>query len=334
MRRVCFCLAMILAVLCFSAPAVHAETEMPEITYGVPLEINTEYQKHLYPYVVHGKAANWYLAKADIDEFGLEAMCEGLSGTMEALEADYADARDALSGYLTEEIPVIRICTDFCDHAAISREAGAYFNGRSNFIKVFHSWTMAKAALLHEYVHYLTFPCANTSIRFGFWAEGIAEYVSVFVCRNRMFRLASMEIPEEVRTEMQAAGVLDPVDGTADEILTYLVTAQLYLRGDAVGTSYYAVANETIERTEAIQQNPEPNQLSYFEAASMVAYLVETYGEDTVFSHWDSDPADFETIFGLGFPELYQAWAAWNTRQCEAAGIDIENLPSSPIPAS
>lgn len=334
MRRICFFLALILAALCLSAPAVHAEAEMPETTYGVPLEINTEYQKHLYPYVVHGEAANWYLAKADIDEFGLEAMCEGISGTMEALEADYADARDALSGYLAEEIPVIRICTDFCDHAAVSQEAGAYFNGRSVFIKVFHSWTMAKASLLHEYVHYLTFPCANTSIRFGFWAEGIAEYVSVFVCRNRMFRLASMEIPEEVRAEMQAAGVLDPTDGTADEKLTYLVTAQLYLRGDAVGTSYYAVANETIERTEAIQQNPEPNQLSYFEAASMVAYLVETYGEDTVFSHWDSDPADFEAIFGLGFPELYQAWAVWNARQCEEAGIDIENLPSSPIPAS
>ena len=35
MRRICFFLAMILAALCFSAPAVHAEAEMPELGFDL-----------------------------------------------------------------------------------------------------------------------------------------------------------------------------------------------------------------------------------------------------------------------------------------------------------
>ena len=173
-------------------------------------------------------------------------------------------------------------------------------------------------------MHYLTFRCAKTAIRFGFWSEGIADYVSVFLCRNRLFRSAGREASEEVIAEARDRGVLDPVDGTIDEKPGYYLTAEQYIRGDAVGAVYYAVLNKTIIRTEKIQQNPKPDELSYFEAACMVAYLAEAHGNDFVFSHWDSDPEHSEDVFGQSFPELYQAWTAWNTDMCRQLGLKTD----------
>ena len=155
MKKIRVCLAVILAAACcLSVTAVYGEAEL---TYGVALETNREYKSELYPYVVHGETASWFLALADIEEYGLEAMCEGLARTMENMEADLADAREVLADYLIDDVPVVRICTDFCDHAAMAQEAAAYYNGARNIIKLFHSWDLGQESLLHEYVHYLTF---------------------------------------------------------------------------------------------------------------------------------------------------------------------------------
>jgi hypothetical protein len=318
MKKIRVWMAMILAaVCCISAAAGSGEAEL---TYGVALETNTGYKADLYPYVVHGETADWYLAKADIEALGLEAMCEGLAQTMENMEADLADAREVLADYLNDEIPVVRICTDFCDHAAISQEAGAYYNRGRNIIKLFHSWDMGQESLLHEYVHYLTFRCAKTTIRFGFWSEGIAEYTAMLRCRNRMRLSALARYPEEMMQEARNRNILD-TDGTVSLERLYLMAAEQILQGRLIGEKYSAVSNEIITRTEEIQQNPQPDQLSYEEAGSMMLWLAETYGEDFILSRWDSDPEQFEEIFGKGFPELYREWAAWNGARCEELGI-------------
>lgn len=308
-------------ILCVSSAVACAE-EKP--VCGIALETNADYRTDLYSYVVRGESAIWYIAEADIEKFGLEYLCTGLSGTMEDLELDFADARNVLSGYLADDIPAVKICTDFCDHAAFSEYNAAYYNGTGNFIKTFHSWDAAKGYLLHEYVHYLTFTCARTPIRFGFWSEGIADYVARFICPDRMTFSTHQELPEEAVRMAQGKGVLDPVDGTVNAKRAYLYSAEMFHLGAAVGTEYYAVSNNMIQRTEQIQQNPRPDELSYYEAACMVAYLAEIYGEDYVFSHWNSDPGHFQDIFSQSFPDLYRAWAAWNTLQCGRLGIITE----------
>ena len=55
----------------------------------------------------------------------------------------------------------------------------------------------------------------------------------------------------------------------------------------------------------------------------MVAYLVETYGKDTVFRNWNLDPDLMDTVFGKTFPELYRDWSVWNEEQCRLLGIII-----------
>ena len=93
--------------------------------------------------------------------------------------------------------------------------------------------------------------------------------------------------------------------------------------GGLVGVSYYAVMNQTIVRTDEIEKNLKPEELSTFEASGMIAYLVEAYGRDTTFANWNSDPNAMETVFGKPFSELYREWAAWNTEQCRIMGIQF-----------
>lgn len=106
-----------------------------------------------YPYMVHTKSATWYLAADDIALLGEDAFYEGLYATLEDAEADMQDAREALKGYIPDEIAAIDIYTDFCGKAGIAATASAYYNGSRNFIKLFNGWEIARISLLHEYVH-------------------------------------------------------------------------------------------------------------------------------------------------------------------------------------
>ena len=311
---------LLTAALCFTAVVSIGENEAGA---GIRAEINHEYRPDLYPYVIHTESAVWYLSQADIDLMGMDAMLDGLAAVLKNQEADFADARNALEGY-TGEIPPVVICTDFSGHAEISKTTSAYYNSVSNFVKVFHDWKHCSAALLHEYVHYLTFACTETPIRPGFWAEGVAEYVSRIVCRNRLSRAVNMGAADEEIAFFREKGAWDSEEECIDEKILYFAVAELYRKGYIIGQSYFAVSNETIERTEKIQQAPKPDQLSMQEAASMIAYLVETYGKEAVFSSWNTNPEKTEDIFGKNFGDIYADWAVWNTNQCGQADITIE----------
>lgn len=318
MRMIRSLTALVLAAALFlSLPAGFCEGESP---YSFVLENNQEYRTDLYPYVIHGESAWWYLSAADIEMMGLDAMCRSLDELTGDLEADFADAREALAPYLNEVPPVV-ICTDFSGHAQVSQTASAYYNSLSNFIKVFHNWTSVKASLKHEYVHYLTFACAKVPITSGFWAEGVAEYITRIAGQSRLSRSVNMGLSEEETSFYRKKGAWDDEADCLDERILYYALAQLCIRGDAMGMPYYAVCNEMIDRTEKIQQDPKPYQLSFYEAASMIAWLVEQYGEETVFACWNLDAEKTEEYFGEPFSMLYAGWAEWNTRKCDELGL-------------
>ena len=151
---------------------------------GYTIENNQRDNKATYPYVLRTDSSTWYLSGEDISLLGEEDYYAGLAEILNDLEQDFSDARDALTGYIQEEIPPVDIYTDFSGRAGISEVAGAYYNERSNFIKLFSGWDMAKESLLHEYVHYLTMHCSEAPPSEGFWAEGIAEYIS----KNKIYQ--------------------------------------------------------------------------------------------------------------------------------------------------
>ena len=267
--------------------------------------------------------ATWYLAKADIELLGEDAYYEGLYAILDEVEADLADAREALKGYIPDEIAPIDIYTDFCGKAGIAANASAYYNGRGNFIKLFNGWKIARISLQHEYVHYLTMHCAQNPTRFGFWAEGIAEYVSNFICKNRLARSENMGFEIAGYPQVMWDLSWNEEENCIDPLKLSYGLGAIAANGGLAGVSYYAVMNETIVRTDEMEKNLKPSELSMFEASGMIAYLVDTYGRDTTFANWNIDPNAMEAVFGKSFSELYRDWAAWNAEQCRIMGMQF-----------
>lgn len=287
------------------------------------IEDNPGENRTLYPYMVHTPSATWYLAAEDIELLGEDAYYEGLYAILENQEQDFADAREILKGLIPEEIPPVDIYTDFCGNASLSETAGAYYNRQRNFIKLFSDWSVSALSLLHEYVHYLSVHCVEQPVTSGFYAEGLAEYVSKIACKNRMsrsVRTASAYSAEEIAF-YSSHGFWDEVEGCVDLEKYYYGYAGQIAMGILVGDMYFSVRDIKEERTEEVQQNPTIWNVSHYEAACILAYLIDTYSKDTVFHNLSTSPDDFEFVFGEPFSEIYQNWIAWNADKCAELSV-------------
>lgn len=308
-----------LALLMLTALAACGSPSRPKI------EENRGENAETYPFVVHTKSAVWYLAAEDIAMMGEDAFYEGLYAILENQEQDFADARKALKGFIDEEIPPVEICTDFCGKAEASALYGAYYHKTRNFIKLFDGWDMAKTTLLHEYVHYLTIHCTQQPATIGFYAEGVANYISAIVCENRMARSVNFGCGEQELAIFKAGGAWDESEDCLDLPKYFFGTAQVYTMGAMNGMDYYSVSDIMEPRTEPLA-SPLIWHVSHAEAACIMAYLVETYGRDTVLQNLSSAPEDFEAVYGLPFPEVYQKWMVWNTQKCAELGLNFDNV--------
>lgn len=286
------------------------------------LEKNTRDDAETYPYVVHTASATWYLAAADIALMGEDAFYEGFYKLLENQEADFADAREALKGYIDEEIPPIEIRTDFSGRAEASQIYGAYYHQNRNYIKLFRGWDVAAFALLHEYVHYLTVHCTSTPATRGFYAEAVANYLPMIVCHSRMVRSVNCAQKEEDLAFYQSKGAWDESEDCLDPQKFMFGTATMYALGGMIGYEYYSVS-DVMELRTAPLADPLIWHVSHFEAGCLMAYLVETYGKDTVFKSLSTAPEDFESVYGVSFDEVYQRWEVWNLQKCEELGLTV-----------
>ena len=314
MKRI---LAFLLAIL-FSLPAICCAEQTK-----YQKEENTGWNKDSRPYIIRTPFAVWYISKADIELLGEDAYYQGLYAILDDAEADFADARAALKGFIPDEIQPINIYTDFCNKAEASKTSDAFYRELGNYIKLFNGWNTARIALLHEYVHYLTMHCAQSRTQFGFWAEGIAEYVANFVCKNRLGRSENMGFEIAGYPQVMWNQSWDEAENSIDPRKLNIGLGALAANGGLVGLRYYAVKNETLERTEEMDKNLKPEDLSLCEASGMIAYLVDVYGKNIVFNNWSIDPDAMETVFDKPFSELYLEWTEWNAEQCRIMGIQF-----------
>ena len=285
--------------------------------------LNDNERKDTYPYVVRTENAAWYLAGADIELMGEEAFYKGLEDILLYTEADMTDARKALTGRIWEDVPPVEIRTDFCGKAEISQDAGAYYNGLANMIKLFHSWDMAKFSLLHEYVHYLTIHCAEKKTMHYFYIETVAEYVSKFVCENRMIR--SIDFSNSDQPELNAlAEIWDDFDQVKYRNAC-LSESDAFARGLYDERPFSCVGQYTTVRKADKRLPDHLHELSYAEADSMALYLIGTGGEEKYLDHWDVvDEDKLAGLYGFTVEELLVAWSAWNAEQCEKLGLRME----------
>ena len=297
-----------------------AETAVLRTVGGYAVVANEGQRKDEYPYMLQTENSVWYLASADLELMGEEAFYAGLEDMLQYFEADMADARQALAGRIWAEIPPVEIRTDFCGKAGASEDAGAYYNGRANFIKLFHSWDMAKFALLHEYVHYLTVHCAEKKMMQYFYIETVAEYVSKLLCENRMFRSVDLDHTEQPQLKSLAA-----IWGDFDEVKyrnSCFTESDAYAQGRYDGEPYLCVGQFTTYRWPDRRLPDHIYELSYAEAVSLALYLMEKDGADKYLDNWDLvDEEQLAGLYGYTVAELLTTWSAWNARQCEALGL-------------
>lgn len=325
-RFITLCLALLLCIGAFGCKAQSA-AEIPEPTAepdplsevdlgAYRLEKN---DSEIFPYIVRTPHATWHLAAADIELMGEEEFFAGLKQILENQEADFIDAIDALSGFLTDEVPVIDIYTDFSGRTEKAQLGvyGAYCHWNIPNIEVYNDYTMAKMSLLHEYTHYLTHRCFASEVDGNFWSEAIAEYVSRIVCKNRM---ACSSVSEEELKQVSAQGMVDP-DGSPSMKKAYRGWAALIRTGAAVGGMYSTVSQAPMTMTERQLEHPMLTALSYYEAGCFFDWLVEHYGKDLVFRHLTIGQSDFKDVFGEDFETLFFEWAADNDVWCTENGI-------------
>ena len=320
-RKIRQILSVLLAVLLLSVSFTGCAEET-----GYVKEENTGRDAVSYPYLIRTPSAVWHISKADIEKLGEDAYYEGLYAMLDLAEDDLADARAALEGFIPVEIEPINIYTDFCNKNEMSIIADAYYDDTHNEIRLFKGWKKACATLQHEYVHYLTLHCADPATPPYFWAESVADYVSRFVCKNRLARSVNLGLEPDEIPELMREMAWDNTEDCLDPKLVYMGQGIFFARGYYIGAKYIDVRNQWLTRNESIQNNLKPQMISYEEASGLMAYLVETYGRETVFSNWTADPNHLETVFGKTFKELYSEWAAWNEEQCLQAGIVIPDL--------
>ena len=190
-------------------------------------------------------------------------------------------------------------------------------------IKLFKSWDMAKFSLLHEYVHYLTVHCAEKKTMHYFYIETVAEYVSKFLCENRMIR--SMDFSQADQPQLQA---LAKIWGDFDEVKyrnSCLSESDAFARGLYDDRPYSCVGQYTTARKADKRLPDHLYELSYAEADSMALYLIGKDGEEKYLDHWDVVVEDeLAGLYGYTLAELMTAWSDWNTEQCVALGLSAE----------
>ncbi len=321
-------LSILLAILLLLCPLANAAGEgekggAPMVGNYTVVPNDDAPTKTDYPFLVQTENAVWLLARDDMALMGEEAFYAGLEDILQYAEADMADARAVLTGRIWAEVPPVEIRTDFCGKAGISQDAGAYYNGRVNMIKLFYSWDMAKFALLHEYVHYLTIHCAEKKTMSGFYNETVAEYVSKLLCENRMFR--SIDLSKTEQPELRS---LAQIWGDFDEVKyrnSCLSESDAYARGLYDKRPYTCVGQFTAYRWPNKRLPDHLYELSYAEAVSMALYLMETYGAEKYLDNWDMvDEEKLAGLYGFTLEELLNAWSAWNAEQCAKLGLRAE----------
>lgn len=288
-------------------------------------EQNTGEHAATYPYVVRTPSVELYLAQEDIELLGEEEFYAGMNRLLENLEADFQDARDELKAYLRVEIPVIKIYTDFSGRTEHGRrpEFSGLYNDNTVDIHLFHNWDHAAVVLLHEYTHYLSIHCARVVPETDFWREALADYISKIRCKNRMAMDVNYGVTDEALDYYRERGAVTE-DGKLDLKRFYYGTAAAYRMKENVGAPYLAVSQAATYLTEAQLTAPIMNEVSYYEAACIFEYLVDHYGEKTVFSNMNLNGKRMTEVYGKTFIEICEEWTAENLRKCEELGIILK----------
>ena len=208
---------------------------------------------------------------------------------------DIRELTEFYSPYFGDDREAIKACF-FEDYAS-----NEYFS-RLGYLK----YNSPLGSGLHEYSHYITYiegiPCWLT--------EGIAQWSTYYLtdyCQQRMITeyITSKEDVLKSNNEYMNARnqYLKHVDEKGDSYseLTTFSEISAWLNYSGV----YEDAKVSFGQNILINDG---DNLTYFEAGSMIHYMIDTYGEKTFFSMYQNG-GNLEKYYGKSYDKLYNEWA-------------------------
>lgn len=222
------------------------------------------------------------------------------------------EIREALEKYLRENNvsspmfdPASQLTYEFMDSA--SGKAYEYSKGNSSLIRFYD---VSQETLIHELAHAF----AGTVNEDKSWMnEGVAEFFSrvVFMptfrkdafynsVRNRGTIAADSSLEYYVKIE----GVPEKIE---DVNLTTVIDAHVYAYWCGDEKLQIPILMQSLAESGAAESSDPGGELSYWEAESFVAYLIENYSFEDTWNCMTSD-ISFEEVFGKTYNLLKKEW--------------------------
>jgi hypothetical protein len=211
-------------------------------------------------------------------------------------EQDVEALRAYLSPYIDSNKAVI-ICS--FKH----KEDGMnYFHGDAEGI----TYSSPLYAGVHEYAHYLT---ANIGNDLPVWiTEGIADYSANYLENKGVYRLKT-----ELNSKYDEPGAKFYFDKNVEANNEYIENSYLLFYNELKAYNNSKVTGDDKKTISSVYYNAahigneDERSLSYSEAASLVNYLIKSYGEEKFFELY-RDYSKLSEIYGKDFSALKQEW--------------------------
>lgn len=235
---------------------------------SLPFERNSESNESDYPYIVRAESVDWYFSRRDINDQGYCSFLTKYLEMAECMELDFADARSVLAGYIDSEVPNVKVYTDY----SVAGNAGAVYI-HSVGIYLYHDWSNAGHALLHEYIHYLV---PDIVMYNGTANEAITEEIATYACTNHL-RIMSYCSSSAFVSNAKRNHCWNRETDQLDLALYNEMMAFTYAMSAPGSTEYLDIGGGYIIRPEKLTFS----SMTYSEGASIAHYLIELYGRDS-----------------------------------------------------
>lgn len=267
----------------------------------VPLrfKISTESTSKTYPYIIYSPSTiSRFIPNIKFEDEGINMNYAYIKHYLTMYEQDLSAVKNYLSPYFDTKKEAIDC------YFGGEFESNLYKH-KDNINNVKIEYSSPLDAGVHEYVHYLT-----SIDSLPLWlSEGLPEYCNYYLVDKDVYRMI-----DELHTIVGKSSLKNIKFYNKDRNSIHEIGDIDYIN---IVTEYNAYLYSKMEKSDIKnlawfypeRRDEEGTDLSYTEAASLVNYLIKTYGEEKFFNMYkDYSDVKLENIYGKTFKDLREEW--------------------------
>ncbi len=264
--------------------SIGATKKYEHMEIPIRYEQNFGSDKTTYPYIIYTPSTiSYFTCNGEFESDKVVMDYEYIKHYMTMYENDISSLREYLSSYFDTKKDVI--------HCYYNENFdGSFYTSESYDTKAKIKYLEPIWNGVHEYAHYITWKDSMP-----LWMiEGIAEYCSRYLENKDVYRIGYEYYNKNIANNEEMDKDYLKFN---NELSAYRMTKKI------------KTAKETISWYDLSRKDQEGADLSYSEAASLVNYLVDNYGEEKFFKLFDDySNSKLKKAYGKGFKELKEEW--------------------------